>query len=399
MLAKKQILGLPCWGVAALTAYNKNSLKVGAEFANTSLWNAANLGLSYPGQVDVTLTRNPSGTYDRSNMRMSVLGGSASTIVGYPQWVWGNAYTYGGVLGVTPTKVSDLTSLFVYLDTAYSGNGQFNGLLETMLTDVPVSPGVDGAKQLELAVMWRIPEVTKQFIYAAPYTNLGGYVDAYGRSWSLAFKAGSGVSALGYAIFYPSDMEDRLITEFDFRAMAAFAIAKIAGASTAWYINGIQHGMEPLGSSGSNVVTRNRWIRDFNNSPFSAPAAVKENIAPNTRLLSAYGFSPTGNFSIPGDGTMTISGSAQFNASWCPCPLQDGVTYNVSFDITAYSAGGARVDLTNGSSGVVLGTARTANGSYSQQMVATATTNAIRVTATGASTNTLKVSNIRVVPA
>lgn len=392
-------IGLGVWNVgqapgALVTGYNKNSPIIGHEFGNTSLWNVGALDASLR---DCTITRVSATSYDNARLMMRLDGGNANTIMGYPQFAWGNPYTYGGV-AVTPRRVSEISTLWSAIEWSYSGAGRFNALFEEMLTDVPVSFGVDGTKILEMAVMLHLPEATKQFVFAAPYQNLGGYVDAYGRAWACAFKSDSGSTDLGYCIFYPADMDDRLTTEFDFAAMCNFAIPQIAGASTAHYLNGLSHGFEPYGSSGTITATRASWVRDFDNSPLNNPAVVKENIFPNSRFLSDYArINSTTGFTISGNGKLAINTPTQFNNQAFYCPLQNGVTYNITWDQTVTS-GGVRADLTNASGGgVVNGSSKTSSGSQSQSLAATATTVGVRI-ATTLTNTVIDVSNLRVVP-
>lgn len=376
------------------TGYDQNGPIIGQEFGNTNLYAA---GWLAPADRDCTLTQPSALSYDNAQMMMRLDAGSASTIMGYPQFAWGNPYTYGGV-ALTPRQVSAVATLWNRIKWSFTGTGRFNALFEHMLTDVAISPGVDGEKVVEMAVMLHMPETTKQFIYGAPYSNLGGIVDAYGRAWACAFKSGSGSSDLGYCIFYPADMDDRLDTEFDYAAMCNFAIPKIVGATTALYISGLSHGFEPMGSSGTNTVTRETWIRAFDNAPALSPTPVKENIFPNSRFLSDYGrMNDTTGFTISGNGKLAVNTPDQFNYQAFHCPLQSGVTYSVTWD-QVVTTGSIRTDLVNAAAnGVVNGTAKSGSGSQTQSLTATATTVGLRVTA-GSANTAVDVSNLRCVP-
>jgi hypothetical protein len=377
------------------TQYGVNSPLIGQERGNTALWGLG--GLSVPSQANVTLERASTDSYDNSVMTTTLLAGDPVLVMGYPQWMWGNAYVYGGVTNLPGQKIADLQSNWNHVNWEWTGTGRFNLLYEAMLTDVPVTAQTSGTKVLELAVMLHMPVTTKEFIFQAPYTNLGLFTDDYGRAWGCVFKAGSGSSQLGYCIFYPADMADRLNTEFDFVAMAKFAVPKIAGASDQLYLNGTMLGVEPNGTSGVNTIRRKQWERAFNNSPYLSISPTRENINPNSTFESGYGYTSNAGFTFPGDGTMTINSNVQSNRSWLNIPLVTGREYEITFTVSNLTAGGVRVDLTNNGSVVTTGTSRNTNGTFTETLVAGAGANAFAVTIAGA-TNALKVKNITITP-
>lgn len=381
-------------GVSTIvTPYNRNSPIIGQEFGSTALYGVGGLSV---GQYDCTLAQ-PRSTYDNARLMARLDAGSAGTIMGFPGFVFGNPFVWGGV-ALTPKRVSELSTFWNRMKWSYSGGGDFNLLVETMLTDVPMAFGVTPEWVLEVGILLRMPEKTKQFVFFAPYTNLGGFVDAYGRAWGCAFKSGEGTSTIGYCIFYPADMDARLDTEHDYVAMLNYAIPKIAGATTSLYVNGLAFGMEPFGSSGTNTITRETWIRAFDNAPALNPAAVKENIFPNSRFLSDYGrLNSTSGFTISGNGKLAVNTPSQFNNQAFFAPLQNGVTYSITWDQTVTS-GGVRIDLVNASnSAVVTGSSKTGSGSQSQSLTATATTVGVRVTTTLANT-VIDITNLRCTP-
>jgi hypothetical protein len=74
--------------------------------------------------------------------------------------------------------------------------------------------------------------------------------------------------------------------------------------------------------------------------------------------------------------------------------LTAGVTYRVSFTVSGFSAGGVRPQLTGGTT--VNGTTVTANGTYTQDLVAVTGNNAIKFEAVG--TTTLNIDNVSMKP-
>lgn len=121
-----------------------------------------------------------------------------------------------------------------------------------------------------------------------------------------------------------------------------------------------------------------------------------------TNILTNGDFANSTGWNGPGTGGMTISGgkanyaaTPAFNGLYRTIAPLDAQYYELTFTISSYSGGGVNGVMIFGSGGPV-GTARTANGTYVERLLAGTGNTALQLRATAAGT-TLSIDDVTLI--
>lgn len=184
------------------------------------------------------------------------------SVWGYPQYNWRSLS--GNI------RLDLLGDLWVYLDTGLAGSQKVNLLYETYPSkydDANYSGSPADNKLVEVGVMIHVPQETIDY-HAAMSVDLGFICDNDGLEWIVRYKPGAGSSQLGYCLAIPADPEnDRLVTQFNVADFIRLVIAYLAENPATIYVKHQYLGMEMLGGADTVTMTRNLWIKDYNNTP------------------------------------------------------------------------------------------------------------------------------------
>ena len=370
------------------------------EFVFPFLWNPPS-GLVQGVDFDVWGEHN--GTPDGAELHVSLpetATPSGAGVFGFPIFGWGNP-NGGEGMAVTPKQLSAVTSLWNYVDLRYTGTGNFTGLFEAMLTS---SPGAGQDKKLEVGVWLRPGNVTaKQYAYLyTGYEYLGHITDAWGQVWRCHFLPGEGSSETGYVIWFPADFEDRLVAQFDYVAMAKFAIAAIyaldpvtyANVTESLWLTGLMTGPEPLVNPGLNVLKRHTWLRDWDNSSYVDLGDASHNIIPNSGMDGAYAWGELWSGKSIADGVYYFDAVPQYYPGPILVPSDVAQVYRITGTAVSLTEGSFRFQFSDTEATAEISSA----GDFDMLLTAPADDATLVISPRGAGTNTFVLDNVKATP-
>ena len=107
----------------------------------------------------------------------------------------------------------------------------------------------------------------------------------------------------------------------------------------------LRAGAEPLADAGDNVLTRNAWLRAYDNEPYVDLGTISPNIMANSTIDGAYGWEQMWSGKSADSGVLRFDETPQYFPAQYREPTDAGQAYRITGACTSMTEGSFRLQF------------------------------------------------------